>query len=176
MTHDQSVWLATLTLLLCWPFIGAAHAQDREFIHPDGRYAITLKEGWEEVISKDGAGNTVVDIIFENRERGVLRIRERRRDQDIAPQELAQRDQETSIRFRPGFVQGSIEPFNHKEYPGALLTFDFAYGGRPKTAFYYYLKIDANSYYMLQFEGHPQVLKTMRNRTDLMARSFRVLR
>lgn len=176
MKQNRSAWLVTLTLALCWLSISVAARQEREFTHPEGRYAITLKEGWEEVISKDGAGNTVVDIIFENRERGLLRIRERRRDQDIAPQELAQRDQETSFRFRPGFVQGSIEPFNHKEYPGALLTFDFTYGGRPKTAFYYYLKIDANSYYTLQFEGHPQVLKTMRNRTDLMVRSFRVLR
>jgi hypothetical protein len=149
--------------------------QEREFQDPNGRYLLTLKEGWEPVVYKDGAGNTVVDVVFENRERGLLQIREKRQDRDATPEEFARREQETSIRFRPGFTAGSIEPFTNKYYPGAVLSFDFTYGGRPKTARYYYLKIDQNSFYVLRFEGAPQVLRTMRNRTDLMARSFRVL-
>ncbi|MBI3948933.1 MAG: hypothetical protein HY314_00540 [Acidobacteria bacterium] len=137
---------------------------------------MTLREGWQPVISKDGAGNTVVDFVFDNREQGLLRIRERRRDRDMTPEEFARREQETSLRFLPGFTQGSIEPFSNRNYPGTALSFDFTFGGRPKTARYYYLKIDPNTFYVMQFEGNPQVLRTIRNRTDLMARSFRVLR
>lgn len=159
-----------------WAEVSGGTAQEREFQDPNGRFSLTLREGWEPVIYKDGAGNPVVDIVFENRERGLLQIRERRRDQDMTPEEFARREQETSLRFRPGFTQGSIEPFSTRNYPGVVLTFDFTYGGRPKTARYYYLKIDANTFYVLQFEGAPQVLRTMRNRADLMARSFRVLR
>lgn len=151
-------------------------SQEREFTDPNGRYALELREGWEPVIYKDGAGNTVVDIVFENRERGLLQIRERRRDQEMTPEEFARREQETSIRFRPGFTPGQLEPFSNRYYEGAVLSFDFTYGGRPKTARYYYLKVDAHTYYVLQFEGSPQVLRTLRNRTDLMARSFRLLR
>jgi hypothetical protein len=153
-----------------------ATTQEREFQDPNGRFSLTLKEGWEPSVQKDGAGNPVVDIIFENRERGLLRIRERRRDQDTPPEEFARREQELSIRFLPGFTSASIEPFNTKNYPGVVLSFDFTKGGRPKTARYYYLKIDANSFYTLLFEGDSQVLRTLRNRLDLMARSFRVLR
>lgn len=150
--------------------------QNQEFQDPNSRFSLILQEGWEPVVYKDGAGNTVVDIVFENREQGLLQIRERRRDQDMTPEEFARREQETSIRFRPGFTRGSLEPFTRGNYEGVALSFDFTYGGRPKTARYYYLKIDRNTFYVLQFEGSPQVLRTMRNRTDLMAQSFRVLR
>jgi len=167
-----------LTIMLSAPGVNASGGaiQEREFSDPNGRYSLQLREGWEPVVYKDGAGNTVVDIIFENRERGLLQIRERRRDQDMTAEEFARREQETSIRFRPGFTQGKLEPFSNRSYEGAILSFDFTYGGRPKTARYYFLKIDASTYYVLQFEGSPQVLRTLRNRTDLMARSFRLLR
>ncbi|RMG51043.1 MAG: hypothetical protein D6723_11285 [Acidobacteria bacterium] len=152
-------------------------AQDngRVFKDPHGAYMLVLRDRWEPVTYKDGAGHTVVDIIYENRERGLLRIRKRHVDREMTPEEFARRMQETSFQFRPGFTRGSLEPFNRGPYPGALLTFDFTYGGRPKTARYYYLKVDPHTFYVLQFEGNPQVLRTMRNRTDLMAQSFRVL-
>ncbi len=174
MKRSTSFMLAMFTGILWMQTVWSA-TQDREFKDPQGRYALTLKEGWEAIIHKDGAGNPIADIIYENRERGLLRIREHRRSSNLAPKEFAQREQDMSLRFLPGFTQGTVEPFSHNQYDGAVVNFDFTYGGRPKTARYYYLKIDADSYYALMFEGSPQVLRTMRNRIDLMARSFQLL-
>jgi hypothetical protein len=168
------MWAAVISCAL-----SAAQAeplQDRAFSDPGGKYELTLKEGWEPVTYKDGGGNTVTDIVFENRERGILRIREMRVDENLSAEAVARRELETAIRFRPGFTAGSVEPFSGKDADGVVLAFDFTFGGRHKTARYYYLKINENTVYALRFEGDPGVLRTMRNRTDLMARSFRVRR
>jgi hypothetical protein len=169
--------ILAITVFLSFFKTDARSLQDRTFKDPGGKYELTLREGWEPVSYKDGGGNLVTDIIFENRERGLLRIREMQVDENLSAEAMARRELEMSIRFQPGYAFGSLEPFKSTHYAdGAALSFDFTFGGRRKTARYYYLKVSENTFYALRFEGDPGVLRTMRNRTDLMARSFRVLR
>ncbi len=146
--------------------------EDREFRDPGGKWTITLKDNWEPTVYQDGAGNTVVDIIYDNREEGILRIRPLSADQGVTAEEAASREQESAHRFRPGFTRGKFEPFSGA-LNGTVLNFEFTSGGRRKTARYYYLKASDTLFYVLRFEGRPEVLRSLRNRNDLMARSFR---
>jgi hypothetical protein len=156
--------------------MGGRPLQDRSFTDPGGKYELVLREGWEPTTQKDGGGNMVTDFIFENRERGLLRIREVPIEGNPSAEDAARREVENRIRFMPGYTAGSTERFTTTHAEGVALSFDFSRGGRNKTARYYYLKFNDTTVYVLKFEGDPAVLRSMRNRTDLMARSFRLLR
>ncbi|MBI4470532.1 MAG: hypothetical protein HY650_14550, partial [Acidobacteria bacterium] len=151
-----------------------ARQEDRDFKDPAGKWQITLKDNWEPTVYQDGAGNTVVDIIYDHREEGILRIRPLVVDSETGAETLAIREEERANRFRPGFVKGKLEPFSGK-LDGIVQNFDFTTGGRRKSARYYFLRASDTLYYALRFEGRPEVLRSHRNRTDLMARSFRPL-
>ena len=145
---------------------------DREFKDPASKWQIILKDNWEPTTYQDGAGNSVTDIIYDNREEGILRIRALTVDSGTTAEELALREEESTNRFRPGFTKGKLEPFNGNLH-GVVANFDFTSGGRRKTARYYYLKASETLFYVLRFEGRPEFLRSLRNRNDLMARSFR---
>lgn len=149
--------------------------EEREFKDPQGKYSLLLRDQWEPVTYQDGAGNTVTDIIYNNSEEGLLRIRQFKVEPQVTPRDYASRDEETAFRFRPGFVRGSLEPFGGSYPDSVVLTFEFTHRGKRKLARYYYLKTDETTLYVLQFEGRVEVLRSIRNRTDLMARSFKVL-
>jgi hypothetical protein len=161
--------------IACDAKLASQSPEEREFTDPQGKYRLLLRDRWEPVTYQDGAGNTVTDIIYNNSEEGLLRIRHFKVDPHVTPSESAARDEETAFRFRPGFVRGALEPFGGS-YPGSMvLSFEFTHRGKRKLARYYYLKTDETTLYVLQFEGRAEVLRSIRNRTDLIARSFKAL-
>lgn len=148
---------------------------EREFKDPTGKYQLVLRDLWEPNSYEDGAGNTVTDIIYGNSEDGILRIRQFKVDPGQTAQDYATREEEVSLRFRLGFVRGTREPFSGTHHSGTVFNFEFTRRGRRTAARYYYLKSDETTLYILQFEGRPEILRSIRNRTDLIARSFKVI-
>jgi hypothetical protein len=148
-------------------------SEERPFQDPEGRYHLVLRDRWEPVTYQDGAGNTVTDIVYGSSEDGLLRIRSFTVEPGMSPRAFAEREEEVSLRFRPGYIRGALESFGGVYPESVVFNFEFTRRGQKKIARYYYFKTNETTMYVLQFEGRPDVIRSTRNRLDLIARSFR---
>jgi hypothetical protein len=165
----------SLVVLLIALFVPAIYAQEF-FEDPEGKFSVNLPSGWMAVVNQDSLGRKDVNIVFKVRENGALKVR---RTDDVDPNmevmDFAKRDEEQTVRFSPGYDKISLENFligGGKS--GALLSYDFRNAaGQPFTGRNYYLRTDEKTVYVLRFTGRKNILGSLRNQTDSIARSFK---
>jgi hypothetical protein len=155
-------------------FAISAQPQSRgeEFKDPEGKYSLTLPPGWQAIESRDGLGRLQVDIVYRVREDGSLRIRRITVEPGTKAIDVARREEEQSLRFRPGYAKGAIENFG-ASVNAALVSYDFTNAGRPMVGRNYYLLVNETTVYLLQFAGNRNIMGPIRNQTDAIARSFK---
>jgi len=125
---------------------------------------------WRPVPRVEG-GLSSEEYIYGDRNDGFLRIRKEIVDAGMTPSELARRDREQNLRFRPGFVEGREERFAGR-LNGVVVSYEFTNGGRPMAGIIYYLQANPRTIYVLHFTGMRDRLQRIRNQTDVIARSF----
>lgn len=134
-------------------------------------YALELPSStWRVVTRPDGALQRA-EFVYGDRSDGLLRIRKEVVDAGITPSELAHRDHDLKLRFKPGYVEGKEENFPGR-LKGVISAYEYTGGGKPMTGRIYYLQADNRTIYVLHFEGARDKLLRIRNQTDAMARSF----
>ena len=168
-----------LFLLACLALLtpaALAQSASEVFEDPEGKYVMTLPAGWLGIVTEDALGKKDVNVVFKVRENGALKVRKL----DDAPAEtevlaLAQKDEEQTLRFLPGYDKLNIEkvPLG----PGrscALVSYDYKNGGQPFTGRDYFVRVDEKTVYVLRFRGRKNILGTLRSHTDAIARSFKL--
>jgi len=125
---------------------------------------------WRSISESDA---THAEFVYGDRLDGYLQIRKEVVEADTAPADLARRDQDLRLRFLPGFVEGSQEPFNGR-LDGVTMSYEFVRTGKPMAGRVYYLKVDNRTIYSLRFTGLRDKLTRIRNQTDVIARSFKL--
>ncbi len=176
MNHRLRVclWMLLGGIWLAGSILSAqAPSQGEVFEDPEGKYSLTLPAGWHVVTSRDGLGRSQVDIVYDVRERGLLKIRLISVEAGTKAMDIAKREEEQSLRFQPGYAKGGIENFA-ASVNGALVTYDFTNGGRPVIGRNYYLLVNETTAYLLRFTGTRNTLGPIRNQTDAIARSFKM--
>ncbi len=160
--------LLALIPVTAWPQV-----EGEDFEDPDHNYTLKLPKNWSAIVSKNGAGRNEVNIVFRGvREEGALQIRTITVEPGTKVMEAAKRDEEQTLRFRPGYVKGAIENFA-AGYSGALVSYDYTLSGRPKMGRKYYLLVNETTVYALWFSGNRPTMGPLRAQTDLIARSFK---
>jgi hypothetical protein len=81
------------------------------------------------------------------------------------------RDEELKLQFLPGYVAGREENFAGR-LRGSVFNFEFVRAGRPMSGRFYFLKANDTTIYVLRFTGFRDRLRSIRNQTDSMARTF----
>ncbi len=161
-------------LLALIPVAARSQVEGEIFEDPDHNYTLKLPKNWSAVVSQNGAGRNEVNIVFRGvREEGALQIRTITVEPGTKAMEAAKRDEEQTLRFRPGYVKGAIENFA-ANYNGALVNYDYTQSGRPKMGRKYYLLVNETTVYALWFSGNRPTMGPLRSQTDLITRSFRV--
>jgi hypothetical protein len=77
------------------------------------------------------------------------------------------------LQFKPGFVAGKEENFSGA-LKGKVSNYEFTQSGKNMSGRFYYLKADDTTVYVLRFTGLRDQLRTIRNQTDSIARTFKV--
>jgi len=168
-----------LLILLCGVLLAgsgipaSAQSKGEVFDDPEGKYSLTLPAGWHVVTSRDGLGRTQIEIVYDIRESGLLKIRLISVEAGTKAIDVAKRDEEQSLRFQPGYAKGSIENFA-APVNAALVAYDFTNSGRPMIGRNYYLLVNETTAYLLRFTGTRNTLAPIRNQTDAIARSFKM--
>jgi hypothetical protein len=162
------ILLAAVLLALC----GAnAAAQDESYTAGNDEFAVELpSQTWKAVPRADSV-HSHTEFIYGERSDGFLQIRKEVLDGDAGLSELARAEQDTKLRYRPGFVGGKEERFTGR-LNGIVSNYEFTSGGKPMAGRVYYLRGDGRTVYVLHFTGRSERLRRIVNQTDAIARSF----
>lgn len=163
-------FLACLTLVA---FASAATAQSQVFTTDKLDYAIELpSSGWRVISEPDGVREHA-EFVNGDRLEGYLQIRKQVIDANTSLSDLARRDQDQSLHYLPGFVEGKEEKFSGR-LNGVTISYEFVKNAKPMMGRIYYLQADNRTVYALRFSGLRDKLMRIRNQTDLIARSFKL--
>lgn len=136
-------------------------------------YTFDLPEAaWKQTV-KPSVGSPNVEYVFGDRSDGHFEVRKI----SIAPGDLLSdviaREQEQKLQFMPGYVAGKEENFAGA-LKGKAFNFEFTRSGRNMSGRFYFLKADDTTVYLLRFTGERDKLKSIRNQTDSIARTFKL--
>ncbi len=81
------------------------------------------------------------------------------------------RDEETKLQFNLGFVAGKEENFKGA-LSGKVYNYEFVRSGRNMSGRFYFLQTGNDDVYVLRFDGLRDKLRSIRNQTDSIARTF----
>ena len=162
-----------LCALLMFPaFASLVAAQTRSFTNQNVDYTLELPNAtWRSVSRPDSSMHQHTEFVYGDRADGYLRVRKEMVDASVTMAALAQRNQESKLRFLPGYVEGKQESFAGR-WPAIVTSYEFTQAGKPTTGRIYYLQTDNRTIYALHFTGARDKLNRIRNQTDAIARSF----
>lgn len=150
--------------------IGGAYGQSASFSDPAVDYTFEIPDTRWKMTVKPSAKEDL-EFVFVDRNDGHLEIRKFNSPRTSSIDDLL-RDEETKLRFNPGFVAGKDERFGGK-LTGSILNFEFVRSGKPMAGRFYFLR-SGDSVYVIRFTGFRDKLKSIRNQTDIIARTFSV--
>ncbi|MFN0121054.1 MAG: hypothetical protein ACKV2V_11185 [Blastocatellia bacterium] len=163
-----------LVLLLLTPVTITPQNPEGFFEDSEKQYTLRLPAKWTAIVNKDGLGRD--DVIFvwgSTREDGAMTVRRMDIDAAMKSADAAKKDEDQTLRFRPGYARGAVENFA-ATYDTTVVSYDYTQAGRPKMGRKYYLRVNDTTVYTLWFTGNRQTLGILRSQTDSIARSFKV--
>jgi hypothetical protein len=165
--YRSSVFFALIAGLV---LAGSAAAQGGSFSNPDVDYAFELPDERWKMTVKPSATTPNVEYVYGDRTEGHLEVRRL----NLPPRGVVSdviKEEEQKLQFLPGYVAGKDEQFGGF-LNGSVFNFEFVRAGRPMTGRFYFLKAGDSSVYVLRFTGFRDKLKSIRNQTDSIARTF----
>jgi hypothetical protein len=166
----RSAALVAFTLIVV--FSGPAFGQSDSFRDPNVDYTFELPDPRWKMTVKPSSTSPNVEYVYGDRRDGHLEIRKLQVGKtDIISDVI--RDEEQKLQFRPGYVAGREENFGGF-LKGAVFNFEYVGAGRNMSGRFYFLRADDNSVYVLRFIGERDKLKSLRNQTDSIARTFNI--
>lgn len=143
------------------------------YTHDKVDYSFDIPSPTWRVISDPDAGRGHPEFVYGDRLDGYLTIRKEVVDAGTTAADIARRDQDLTLRFLPGFVEGKTDSFNGR-LDGVTMSYEFVRTGKPMLGRTYYLQADSRTIYALRFTGLRDKLSRIRNQTDLIARTFKL--
>lgn len=168
MKHRSSIFFALMAGLV---LAGVAAAQGSSFSSPDVEYGFELPEDRWKMTVKPSATAPNVEYVFGDRTDGHLEVRKLAVPPRGGLSDMI-REEEHKLQFQPGYVAGKEEQFGGF-LNGAVFNFEFVRAGRPMSGRFYFLR-SGDSVYVLRFTGFRDKLRSIRNQTDSIARTFTI--
>ncbi|MDQ6786881.1 MAG: hypothetical protein M3033_08750 [Acidobacteriota bacterium] len=166
MKTRKLAFLFSAVLLLS----ASTFAQSTTFADANAEYTFDLPQANWKIIVKPSAISPNVEYVYEERQNGHLEIRKQTLKSGTTLADLI-RDEEQKLQFLPGYVAGKEETFNGT-LDGKVFNYEFVRAGRNMSGRFYFLKANDTTVYILRFVGVGDKLKSIRNQTDSIARTF----
>jgi len=170
MNMKSTKFLLSVAAVLLFSF--SAFAQTETFSDGNVEYTFDLPEAtWKQTV-KPSTTSPNVEYVFGDRSNGHLQIRKL----TIKAGEMLSdviRDEEQRLQFQLGFVAGKEENFSGA-LDGKIFNYEFIRSGRNMSGRFYFLKADDTTVYVLRFTGERDKLRSTRNQTDSIARTFKL--
>jgi len=124
---------------------------------------------WKQTV-KPSSTSPNVEYVYKDRADGHLDVRRVSVKADEAFPDII-RNEEQRLQFQPGYVAGKEEEFKGA-LNGRIFNYEFIRSGRNMSGRFYFLKADDKTMYVLRFTGTRDKLRSVRNQTDSIARTF----
>ncbi len=148
----------------------SAFAQSGTFTDANVEYTFDLPKAEWKMTVKPSPTSPNVEYVFGERQSGHLEIRKLSIKSGATLPDLI-RDEEQKLQFLPGYVAGKEEKFNGT-FDGKVFNYEFVRAGRNMSGRFYFLKANSQTVYILRFVGVGDKLRSIRNQTDSIARTF----
>ncbi len=143
-------------------------AQNTTFSEPNVEYTFEIPEAnW---IMTNKSPN--VEYVYGDKKDGHFEVRKLTVKSGEMMSEII-RSEEQKLQFLPGYVAGKEENFRGA-YDGRIFNFEYVKSSRNMSGRYYFLKVNDATVYVLRFAGYRDTLRSIRNETDLIARTFKL--
>lgn len=160
------LFLVVVSLLLAV----SAFAQTDTFSDANVEYTFNLPETTWKMTAKPSATSPNVEYVYGDKQDGYLEIRKTAVKTGAALSDLIG-GEEQKLQFLPGYVAGKQEDFKGS-FGGKVFNYEFVRSGRNMSGRFYFLKTDDKTVYVLRFTGQRDKLRSIRNQTDSIARTF----
>jgi hypothetical protein len=151
----------------------SAFGQTQTFSDSNVEYTFEIPEPAWKVVEKPSAANPNVEFVYNDRMEGYFEIRKLNMDRDELISDVIAREQEQRLQFKPGFVAGKEENFQGL-LKGKVYNWEYVQAGRNMSGRYYFLRSGDTTVYVLRFTGLRDKLRSIRNQTDSIARTFKI--
>lgn len=153
-------------------FVASTFAQEETFSDPNVDYSFALPESAWKMTAKPSSTSPNVEYVYNDRRDGHLEVRKLAVARNAFLSDII-RDEEQKLQFLPGYVAGKEEIFGGN-LKGNIFNFEFVRAGRNMSGRHYFLRANDTTVYVLRFTGERDKLKSIRNQTDSIARTFKV--
>lgn len=148
----------------------SASAQSQTFADANVEYTFDLPQSNWKMTVKPSQTSPNVEYVYDERQSGHFEIRKLQIKSGETLADLI-RGEEDRLQFLPGYVAGKEETFNGT-FDGKVFNYEFVRAGRTMNGRFYFLKANDSIVYVLRFVGVGDKLKSIRNQTDSIARTF----
>jgi hypothetical protein len=161
-----------LSAILCLFLALSTFAQSDVFSDANAEYTFDLPAAVWKMTVKPSALSPNVEYVYGDRRDGHLEIRKLMLKPGSLLSELI-RDEEEKLQFLKGYVAGREENFAGK-MKGTVFNYEYISSGRNMSGRFYFLKADDSTVYVIRFTGERDKLRSIRNQTDSIARTFEI--
>lgn len=147
-------------------------AQDSVFSHPDVEYSFSIPDSTWRITSRPSTTSPNVEYVYGDRRDGHLEVRKLTVPRNAILVDVIE-DEESKQQFLRGFVAGKEENFAGR-LRGTVFNFEYVQDGRNMIGRHYFLRANETTVYVLRFSGQKDSLRSLRNQTDSIARTFAV--
>ena len=168
MYRFRSAFLLVPALLVMTATV--AFAQTDTFSDPNADYTFTLPDPQWKMTAAPSATNPNVKYVFNDPINGLLEVRRTAASKDTLLTDIV-RDEEQKLGFLPGYVAGKEESFSGK-HRGVAFNYEYVRAGKAMAGRFYFLRTNDTSVYVLRFTGLKDSMRSIRNQTDSIARTF----
>ena len=147
-------------------------SQTRSYADEKLNYVLVLPSAHWHTINVPGIVNDKTEFRYKN---GDVHLGVRRElvPADVTVAELIQWQQKLDRSSLLGYVKEKVEPVAGL-LSGAKYAYEYVTNGKPTAKVIYYLEASNRIIYRLEFAGSPELLRSLSEQTDFIARSFRV--
>lgn len=158
-----------LLVLVCLTASAAVFGQTKTYSNPNLKYTFEIPDERWKVTARPSATNNSVEMVFIDRNDGHLEIRKIASPR-ATPWADVVREEEIKQQFLQNYVAAKEERFAGK-LAGPVFNFEYTRAGRAMSGRFYFLR-SGDDVYVLKFSGFRDKLRSIRNQTDIIARTF----
>lgn len=154
-------------------FASVSMAQSETFSNPNVDYSFSLPDDRWKVTQAPSSSSSVLRYVFVDRNDGQLEVRKLNKSKSELLSEFIRNNEESKLQALPGYIPGREENFKGK-LEGMVFNYEYVLSGRAMSGRFYYLEVNDTTLYVLRFTGNTSSLRSIRNQTDSIARTFDV--
>lgn len=159
-------------VVCCLISSAAAFAQTNSFSDTNVEYSFELPDAKWKMTVKPSVTSPNVEYVYGDRNDGHLEVRKMTVAKDALMTDII-RGEDQKLQFRVGYVAGKEENFGGF-LKGNVFNFEFVGTGRNMAGRFYFLRANDTTVYVLRFIAERDKLRTIRNQTDSIARTFAI--